>query len=216
MDYSTARQNMIDCQLKPNEVGDPALLASIAEAPRELFVPDSLREVAYVDEDLRISADRNLMEPVVQARLMQELALSPSDAVLDIASGTGYAAAVMARLAGAVFALEVDGNLQAKATDLFGDLALDTVVPVEGNLAEGCPAHAPYNAILIEGAVEELPNAILEQLAEGGRLATVVMENGIGRATLFRKDRGHFSRRVLFDANVPLLEEFRRPATFRL
>jgi protein-L-isoaspartate(D-aspartate) O-methyltransferase len=175
-----------------------------------------LRDVAYVDEDLKISADRNLMEPVVQARLMQELQLSRSDAVLDIASGTGYAAAVMARLAGSVFALETDAEIQSTATALFGDLALDNVVPVEGDLAAGCPEHAPYNAILIEGAVEEVPPAIFEQLADGGRLATVVIENGLGRATLFRMDRGHLSRRTLFDANVPLLKEFRAPKSFSL
>lgn len=216
MDFSTARRNMIDGQMRPNRVADEALLASIAEAPRELFVPEALRGVAYVDEDLKITPDRSLMEPVVLARLIQELSLSSSDAVLDIASGTGYAAAVMARLAGAVFALESDSALQATATGLFGDLALDNVVPVEGDLASGCPDHAPYNGILIEGAVEKIPPEVFEQLAEGGRLVTVLVENGIGRATLFRKDRGHLSHRVLFDASVPLLKEFRNPTTFSL
>jgi protein-L-isoaspartate(D-aspartate) O-methyltransferase len=215
MDYNVARKNMIERQIRPNKVVDEALIASIGDAPRERFLPEELRAVAYVDEDLRLSSGRNLMEPVVLARLLQALALTPADAVLDIASGTGYAAAVMARLAGTVFALESDGDLQARASGLFGELALDNIMSEEGDLTAGCPQHAPYNAILIEGAVDSVPAAILEQLAEGGRLAAVVMENGVGRATLYRKDGGHLSRRVLFDANVPALKEFLDAPAFR-
>ena len=118
MDYSTARRNMIECQIRPSKVVDEALLASIAAAPRERFLPEALRGVAYVDEDLKLSAERSLMEPAVLARLLQALALTPGDAVLDIASGTGYAAAVMARLAGTVFALESDPDLQATGARL--------------------------------------------------------------------------------------------------
>lgn len=216
MDYNVARKNMIECQIRPNKVIDEALIASIGDAPRERFLPEALRAVAYVDEGLRLSAERNLMEPVALARLLQALNVTPADAVLDIASGTGYAAAVMARLAGAVFALESDADLQAKAAALFAELALDNIVPEDGDLAAGCPEHAPFNAILIEGAVDAVPPAILEQLADGGRLVAVVMENGIGRATLYRKDGDHLSRRVLFDANVPVLKEFRNSPVFRL
>ena len=215
MDYSVARRNMIECQIRTNKVVDKALLSSMGQAPRERFLPDALRSVAYIDEDLQLNAERCLLEPAVLARLLQELALTPGDAVLDIASGTGYAAAVMARLAGAVFALESDAELQGKAAGLFGELALDNIVPVEGDLGAGCAEHAPYNAILIEGAVDTVPAGILDQLAEGGRLAAIVMENGVGRATLFRKDGGHLSRRVIFDAYVPVLKEFRDAVEFK-
>jgi len=215
MDFNTARRNMIECQIRPNKVVDEALIASIGEAPRERFLPDALRGVAYIDEELQLNAERCLLEPAVLARLLQELALTPGDAVLDIASGTGYAAAVMARLAGAVFALESDTGLQGKAAGLFGELALDNIMPVEGDLRAGCAEHAPYNAILIEGAVDAVPAGILDQLAEGGRLAAIVMENGIGRATLIRRDGGHLSRRVIFDAYVPVLTEFRNLAEFK-
>jgi protein-L-isoaspartate(D-aspartate) O-methyltransferase len=214
MDFSTARRNMIKCQIRPNKVVDEALLSSMGEAPREQFLPDALRAVAYVDEDLKLNEERRMMEPMVLARLLQELALTPGDAVLDIASGTGYAAAVMARLAGAVFALESDPDLQGRATELFGELALDNIVPVEGVLSAGCAEHAPFNAILIEGAVDAVPAAILDQLAEDGRLIAIVMENGIGRATLFRKNGGHLSRRAMFDANAPVLKAFQNPAGF--
>jgi protein-L-isoaspartate(D-aspartate) O-methyltransferase len=207
---------MIECQLKPNKITDEALIASIADAPRERFLPEELRGIAYVDEDIRISPGRSLLEPVIMARLLQELELTPGDAVLDIASGTGYAAAVMARLAGSVFVLESDKALQAKAGELFAELALDNIVPVDGDLAAGCAEHAPFNAILIEGAVDSVPQAILDQLAEGGRLAAVVMDRGIGRVTLYRRDGGHLSRRVVCDAYVPALEEFAAAPEFRL
>lgn len=215
MDYNTARRHMIESQLRTNKIVDEALLSSMGQAPRERFLPDELRAVAYVDEDLRLNADRYLLEPRVLARLLQALELAPGDAVLDIASGTGYAAAVMARLAGAVFAQESDAGLQGKAARLFGELALDNIVPVDGDLAGGCAEHAPYNAILIEGAVDAVPAAILDQLSDGGRLVAIVMENGIGRATLFRRDGGHVSHRVIFDAHAPSLKEFRKPAEFK-
>jgi protein-L-isoaspartate(D-aspartate) O-methyltransferase len=216
MDYNTARRNMIECQLRPNKITDEALIASMADAPRERFLPEDLRGVAYVDEDLSLSPGRSLLEPAILARLLQELALAPGDAVLDIASGTGYAAAVMARLAGSVFALESDKALQAKASELFADLALDNIVPVEGDLTAGCAEHAPFNAIIIEGAVDSVPRAILDQLAEGGRLVAVVMDRGVGRATLYRRDGGHLSRRVVCDAYVPELAEFAAAPEFRL
>ena len=215
MDFGAARRNMIECQIRPNKVVDEALLASMGEAPREQFLPDSLRAVAYVDEDLKLNDERCMLEPMVLARLLQELFLTPGDAVLDIASGTGYAAAIMARLAGSVFALEADTDLQARATELFSELALDNIVPVDGDLNAGCPEHAPFNAILIEGAVDAVPKAILDQLAEGGRLIAIVMENRIGRATLYRKDAGHLSRRTIFDANAPVLKSFRNPTGFK-
>lgn len=215
MDFSTARRNMIECQIRTNKVVDEALIASIGEAPRERFLPDALRAVAYIDEDLQLNAERCLLEPMVLARLLQELALTPGDAVLDIASGTGYAAAIMARMAAAIFAQESDADLQGRAAELFGELALDNVVSVDGDLVAGCAEHAPFNAILIEGAVDAVPAGILDQLADGGRLIAIVMDNGIGRATLFRKDGGHFSRRVIFDANVPVLKAFQNPAGFK-
>lgn len=214
MDFVTARKNMIECQLRPNKVSDEELLAAMSAVPRESFVPAGLQTLAYLDEDLRLGEGRWLMEPVVMARLIQELQLGASDVVLDIASGTGYAAAVMARLSGTVFALENEGELRNEAARLHSELVLDNVIPVEGSLAEGCAEHAPYSAILIEGAVERIPDAILAQLADHGRLAAVVVEEGIGRATVIRKDAGHLSRRVVFDAYVPVLGDFRMTPGF--
>lgn len=214
MDFSAARKNMVDCQIRTNKVVDEAVLSALEEVPRERFVPDHLQTLAYIDEDLGIAPDRYLMEPAVLARLLQEAGVTPSDVVLDIGSGSGYATALLSRMAATVFAQESDPALSAQAAGLFTELALDNVVPVDGPLAEGCPDHAPFNVILIEGAVESIPDAITDQLAEGGRLATIVQDGRIGRATLVTRRGGHISRRTMFDASVPALPDFRMPAGF--
>lgn len=214
MDFSAARKNMIESQLRTSRIVDGALIEVMGDVPRERFVPQDLQAVAYVDEDLPIGGGRFLMEPTVFASLVQEAAIQPSDVVLDIGSGAGYSVAVLARLAGTVFALESDPTLAAGASDLYAEIGLDNVVPIEGPLTEGCAEHAPFDVILIEGAVERLPEAVLDQLGEGGRLVMVVLENGVGRVTVIHKRGGHRSQRVVRDANVPLLADFRRPSEF--
>lgn len=214
MDFSTARKNMVDCQIRTNKVVDEAVLSAMKEVPRERFVPDHLQSLAYIDEDLAIAPDRYLMEPFVLARLLQEVGVAPSDVVLDIGSGSGYATALLARMAAMVFAQESDPVLSAQAAGLFTELALDNVVPVDGPLAEGCPDHAPFNVILIEGAVDSIPDVIIGQLADGGRLATIVQDGRVGRATVVTRRAGHTSRRVVFDASVPALPDFRVSAGF--
>ena len=214
MDFGAARKNMIESQLRANRITDEALLAVMAEVPRERFVPEHLQGIVYVDEDLAVGGDRYLMEPLVLAGMVQGAAIGPSDVVLYIGGGTGYAVAVLARLAGTVFALESDPALAARAADLYSEIAPDNVVPIEGPLADGCAEHAPFDVILIEGAVERVPDAILGQLADGGRLIAVVLENGIGRLTEIRKSGDHYSQRAIRDANTPPLAEFRRPPEF--
>jgi len=214
MDFSAARRHMVESQIRTSRVVDEAVIAAMADVPRERFVPGRLQPVAYIDEDLKISDGRYLMEPAVLARLLQEANVEPSDVVLDIGSGSGYGAAILARLAGTVFALESDPLLSARASQLFTELGLDNVVPVDGPLAEGCPKHAPYNVILIEGAVETIPDVVVDQLEDGGRLVAVVQERGVGRATVVRRVGDHLSRRVVFDAAIPVLPEFRTPAGF--
>jgi len=214
MDFGAARRNMIDSQLRTNRIVDEGLLAVMADVPRERFVPEKLQGIAYVDEDLAIGGGRYIMEPLVLAAMIQGAVIRPADVVLDIASGTGYAAAVLARLAGTVFVQENDATLAARAGELYSEMAPDNVVPVECPLAEGCAEHAPFDVILIEGAVERIPDAILDQLGVGGRLVAVVLENGIGRITVVRNSDGHFSQRAIRDANTPPLTAFRRPSEF--
>ncbi len=208
MNFSAARQNMVESQLRPNRVTDEDLLAAFGVVPRELFVPAPLAGVAYVDDDIEISPGRWLMEPMVLGRLLQAASLRREDVALVIGCGTGYASAIVARLVNTVVALESDAALVATATRLLGELAIDNVVVLEGRLTDGHPAQAPYDVILIDGGVDEVPPGIQQQLAEGGRLVTVVQSGGVGRATLMTRRAGSVSGRILFDAAVPPLPAF--------
>ena len=216
MDYATARDNMIDCQLRTNKVTEERLLEAFGQVPRELFVPEARRAVAYVDEDIAIGSGRYLMEPMVLGRLLQAAAIEPGDVVLDVGAGTGYASAIAARLAATVVALESAEGLAAQANERFQELGIDNAVVVTGPLTEGYGRQAPYNVILLNGAVASLPEAITAQLAEAGRLITVVKpEEGPGKATLVQCVGGHISSRVVFDAATPRLAGFEPVAGFR-
>lgn len=215
MDFASARRNMVECQLRTNRITEESILAAMGEVPRERFVPEEMTSIAYVDEDLRIGDRRYLMEPMVLGRLLQETLPDTAEAALSIGCGTGYSAAVLSRLCAAVFALESEPALAAKATSVLSALGADNAVVVEGPLERGWPDEAPFNLILFNGAVSEVPPAIAEQLAEDGRLAAVVVQDdGVGHATLIERRGGVLARRVLFDANVPLLPGFEKSAGF--
>jgi protein-L-isoaspartate(D-aspartate) O-methyltransferase len=215
-DMAEARRKMVDGQLRPNRVVDPRLLAAMGEIPRERFLPSHLAARAYVDEDVRLPGGRALIEPMVIARLLQLLSIRDGDRVLVVGAGAGYAAAVAARCGARVVALEGDAALAAVARRaLVGLAAPETLRFVEGPLAGGYPDAAPYDGILIEGEVPEVPAAIAGQLAEGGRLATVLTaaERGVSsRAVLGRRVAGAFSVADAFDcATLPLPAFQRRP-----
>lgn len=215
MDFAIARRNMVESQLRTNKVTDEDLLSAMRELPRELFVPAQNRSLAYIDEDIPVINSRFMMEPMVLARLFQTLQVQQQDSVLVVGSGSGYSAAVASKLAASVFALENDATLLSQANQILTDMAIDNVVVVEGALSEGYASQAPYNVILVDGAVETLPQTLLDQLAEGGRLAAVVIdEEGIGRAMRYWKQRGIISHRPLFDANVKLLPGFEKKKGF--
>lgn len=209
IDYTAARLNMVESQLRTNRVTDVALLEAFEQVPRELFVPEELRGVAYVDEDLAVGHGRYLMEPRVLARLLQAARPEPQDIVLDIGCGTGYATVILARLSATVVALEDGGGLAARANEVLGELEVDNAVVVEGPLNEGYAKQAPFNVIVVNGAVAEVPSVISGQLAEAGRLVTVVRNSaGMGRAILMQHIGGVVSSRTLFDAAVPVLPGF--------
>jgi protein-L-isoaspartate(D-aspartate) O-methyltransferase len=210
-DFSQARQNMIEGQLRPNRVTDPALLAAIADLPREHFLPAPLKHIAYVDDDIPLGNGRFLIEPMVLCRMLQYSALGPLDRVLDVGCTTGYSTALMARLAHQVTGLESDAGLAKHAAENLAGVANAKVVT--GPLELGWAADGPYNVILIGGAVQEIPAALQAQLAEGGRLLTVVNGASGGTARLMQNVGGAVSSRPLFDAGTPLLPGFaRRPA----
>jgi protein-L-isoaspartate(D-aspartate) O-methyltransferase len=214
-EFADARRNMVDGQIVPNRVTDRRLIEALSDLPRERFVPKAMQGVAYVDEDLSVAAGRYLMEPMVFARLVQEAGIQPGDVVLDIGAGTGYEAAVMARLASVVVAVEENPDLAKVAGETLGALAIDNVVIMEGPLNEGCTRQGPYDVVFFGGAVEEVPPAILKQLADGGRLVAVVNRRNIGSATLITRQNGVLGDRVLFDAGTPLLPGFARKPEFQ-
>ncbi len=215
MDYAAARFNMVENQIRTNRVIAPDVLEAMSELPRELFVPKQLRGIAYVDEDIDLGNGRYLMEPLVLARLLQLAQVRPSDVVLDVGCGTGYSAAVLARMASTVVALETDPDLATRAGGLLSELGVDTVAVVTGELRDGYPQQGPYDVIFVDGGVQEIPQALCNQLAEGGRLVTVVMrDDGFGRGVLLERIGGRFSRREAFDAATPLLPGFARAPGF--
>lgn len=208
-DYAAARTNMVESQIRPNKVTDGALLDAMLEVPRDLFVPKSLRGIAYVDEDLQVARGRYLIEPMVLARMIDLARIGPDDVVLDVGCATGYSTAVLARLANTVVALESDPALAQQATELLAQLGVDNAVVIETSLADGYPDQAPYQAIIVEGAVAEVPPALTGQLADGGRLMTVLAPTGrMGKATLFRRVGPTIAHREVFDAAVPIVPGF--------
>lgn len=215
MDFAKARRNMVESQLRTNRVIEPAIVTAMGSVPRERFLPDALAAVAYIDEDLPLGGGRFLMEPMIFGRMLQEAMPGPEDAVLLIGCGTGYSAAVLAKLCSAVIALERDSGAAAKAQALLSGHGADNVVVVEGPLEKGWPDEAPYQLVLFDGAVDEVPQAIIDQLAENGRIVAVISNGeGPGRATLIERRGGVVSRRTLFDANTPVLPEFVKSTGF--
>ena len=205
---------MVESQIRTNKVTDPGLLGALLDIPRERFVPLALQGIAYVDDDLDLGGGRFLMEPMVMARLIQIAEPRAGDKALVIGCSSGYSAAVLGRLCACVVAVETDRTLASQAAHTLADLALTNATIEHGALDEGCAARGPYDVILFDGAIEILPEEVLDQLAEGGRLAAVVNERGVGRGTLVIRRGGVISRRPVFDAAVPALPGFGVPPSF--
>jgi protein-L-isoaspartate(D-aspartate) O-methyltransferase len=212
--YAKARFNMVESQIRTNKVTDPELLAAMSRLPRQIFVPAELAGVAYVDKSLRIAPNRYLAEPLAIARLLQEAMVSPSDKALVIGAGTGYSAAILADLAATVVAVESDAALAETARSNLAALAVANATVHAGPLEQGHTAGGPYDVILIDGMISELPKQIADQLAEHGRLVTIQAQEGrTGAGMLYRKLGGSVSGRILFDAVSPFLPGFEpRPA----
>jgi protein-L-isoaspartate(D-aspartate) O-methyltransferase len=224
IDFAQARRMMVDGQVRPSDVTDRDLLAAMLETPRERFVPEALASVAYLDRDIPIDPKRAMLKPMVLARLIQAAQVGAGDHVLDAACGSGYSSAILARLAGSVVALDDDATrvrrcgeilqgLDRQGPDAQGVGAANVTV-VSGPLDAGWPALAPYDVILVNGAIEVEPHGLLGQLKDGGRLLTVLGAGPDGKAMLYRKDRGEIGSRTLFDAAAPVLPSFTRAPAF--
>ena len=215
INFKECRRNMVESQLRPNKVTDEKVLLAMGSIPREVFAGTDYQGIAYVDEDIALGDGRYLMEPMVLARLLQAAEIGSDDVVLDIGCGSGYTAAVCAKIAATVVAVESDPRLAAEATRIMGELEADNVVVVDGSLNEGYVKQAPYDVIVFSGAVPEIPQGVQEQLSEGGRLVAVVEgDGGRSHAVLAVDTAGVISHRVIFDASIPELPGFAREAGF--
>jgi len=211
LDFTRARRNMVDSQLRTFDVTDRAVLAAMGDSPRERFVPDSRIALAYLDQNVSLrdgdGEPRWMLQPMVIARIIQALEVVPGSRVLDVGAGYGYASDIFARLGAHVTALESDEALAAQArTRLAG--AQPSIEVRVGPLAEGCPDRAPFDIILVNGAVAKRPETLLRQLSDGGRLACLGRDGAAGHALLHVRAGEGFGSRRLFDASAPLMPAF--------
>ena len=213
-DYATQRFNMVETQVRTNDVTDTRLHQVMNTVARERFVPAARRATAYADVPVEVAPGRFLLDPRTFAKLVQLAGLKGSDTVLDVACGTGYSSVVLGRIVRSVVALEQDADLVRIASEMVPANGATNVTVVQGGLTEGFKAKAPYDVIFINGAVEAVPDSLLDQLAEGGRLVAVLQAGAQGHANLFIKDKGRVGRRPDFDATVPVLGGFRKVVGF--
>jgi protein-L-isoaspartate(D-aspartate) O-methyltransferase len=213
-DFSELRVKMVDGQVRTTDVTDPAIIDAMLAIARETFVDEGRRALAYIDEDIEIAPGRYLMEASPFAKLVQLADIRPGETVLDVGTGTGYSAAVLSRLAGRVVALESDAALAERARAALAGMAADHVAVVTGPLAAGHAEAAPYDVIILEGAVEVMPDALFAELGEGGRLVAVEGQGNAGVARLYLKSGGIVTGRRAFNAAVKPLPGFERIAAF--
>lgn len=214
IDQAVARANMVENQLRPNRIDDPRVLQAMGEVPRERFVPTSLEGCAYGDEDLALGGGRHLIEPLALAKLLQTATPTAGDVVLVMGDVTGYAAAVLARLAGSVFCLVPDADLVEQVTARLAAEDATNVALAHGPSERGLADHAPYDLILLIGSVPSVPPALTEQLGDNGRLVGVVEHGRSGKVTLLRKVHGAVGRVTPFDAQVYRLPGLSLEPTF--
>jgi protein-L-isoaspartate(D-aspartate) O-methyltransferase len=216
--FSTARQKMVDGQVRPSDVTDIRILDAMLTVPREAFVPENRRALAYLDLNLDISeggsAKRFLIQPAVSAKMLQTADIKNTDNVLVAGCATGYTAALVARIAARVTATETDPEHAAKARDLLAQLGLENVTFRAAAPGDGDPANAPYDVIVLDGATEIVPDRLYGQLAEGGRLVGIFAMTQPPRASIVTRFHGDFGNRPLFDASVPVLPGLERLPAF--
>jgi protein-L-isoaspartate(D-aspartate) O-methyltransferase len=216
--FSTARQKMVDGQVRPSDVTDARIIAAMLAVPREAFVPQGRRALAYLDLDLEVSegtsAKRYLIKPAVTAKMLQAAEITSADSVLVVGCATGYVAALAARLAGQVTATESDPSLSAKANGVLAEIGLGSVTVKAAAAAQGDPANAPFDVIVLNGATEVTPDRLYQQLKEGGRLVGVFAMTQPPRATIVTHSHDDFGQRALFDATIPVLPGLERLPAF--
>jgi len=215
-EFATRRMMMVDTQVRPSDVTKFPIIDAMLTVPRETFVPDDKREAAYVGENLALAPGRVVLEARTLAKLLDALDVQPGELVLDVGCGLGYSAAVIARLAETVVAVEEDERLAADAQRILSEEGVDNAVVVTGSLAEGSAKCAPYDVITLEGGVEVMPEPLLTQLKDGGRIGAIFMDGAVGTAKIGYKIDGRMTWRPVFNAAAPVLPGFRKAQGFTL
>jgi len=215
-DYAARRNVMVDTQVRPADVTKFPIIDAMLHVPREAFVPRALREAAYVGENVDLGGNRVVLEPRTLAKMLDALDIRGTELVLDVGSALGYSSAVIARMAEAVVALEDDAALSGEAQALLLEHGADNVIAHSAPLAGGAPEHGPYDVIAIQGAVQDVPAALIDQLKEGGRIACLFMEGALGAVRIGYKLGGKMTWRFAFNAGAPVLPGFEKQAEFTL
>lgn len=215
-DFAQCRTMMVDTQVRPNDVTSYPVIEAMLNVPREQFVPDTRRDVAYAGDNISLGDNRVMVEPRTLGKMMEVLDLKSSDLVLNVGCAYGYSAAVMARIAEAVVAVESDETMATEAQARLAAQDIFNVVVVKAGLTEGCPSQAPYDAMLIEGGIEELPDALADQLRDGGRVVALFRENNLGVVRVGLKLDGRINWRFAFNAGAPILPGFAKQPGFVL
>ncbi|SEN40862.1 protein-L-isoaspartate(D-aspartate) O-methyltransferase [Pseudorhodobacter antarcticus] len=215
-DFSARRTVMVDTQVRPSDVTKFPIIEAMLTVPRELYVGAGQHEAAYIGENLKIAAGRVILEPRSFAKLLEAVDVQPDEAVLDLGCGFGYSTAVVARLAEAVVAVEADPAMAQDAQGRLSAQGVDNAAVISGSLADGAAKHGPYDVILIQGAVEMVPDALLAQLKQGGRIGAVFMEGRLGVARVGHMGPQGVTWRYAFNASAPVLQGFTKTAAFAL
>ncbi len=215
-DFAVSRRMMVDTQVRPSDVTKFPIIDAMLNVAREDFVPAARRSTAYMGENIDLGSGRVVLEPRTFAKMLDGVDIQPDDIVLDLGPGFGYSTAVIARLADTVVAVEPDHAMAKEAEQALASAGIDNAAVIEGELAAGAEKHGPYDIILIQGGVEEIPETLASQLREGGRIAALFMTGALGTCRLGYKTDGHVSWRFAFNAGAPLLPGFERSRTFQL
>ena len=215
-DYKTRRKIMVDTQIRPSDVTKFPIIDAFLTIPREKFVPDGKREAAYIGENFQIGQSRIILEPRTLAKLLDALDINNDELVLDIGSGLGYSAAIMSLVAQVVIAVEDDDSLANEAEEILSEIGADNVVVQVAKLEDGAPEHGPYDVIILQGGVEEIPSSLLKQLKNGGRIGAIFIEAGLGTAKIGFKFNNRITWRYSFNAAAPVLPGFVKQKNFAL
>jgi protein-L-isoaspartate(D-aspartate) O-methyltransferase len=215
-DYAARRTMMVDTQVRPSDVTKFPIIDAMLSIPREAFVPDTLREAAYVGENLDFGDGRTLLEARTFAKMIDALEIDTRDVILDVACGLGYSTAILARLGEFVVGLEDDATRATDAQAILSEQGIDNAAVMEGTLAEGVVKSGPYDIIVLQGAVETVPDALVDQLRDGGRIAAIFAEGALGVVRIGHKIDGAVSWRFAFNAGAPVLDGFEKETAFAL